>query len=242
MPTTPPDQLHLLAAANRGVVRATLTRWLVHALRNPLQSLSMVPALVGQDGNARLDDLASGLLTDGVRRSAQLLELFDELARPESDQPVPVDTTAMLGSVDRLLRLQRHGGTVRVEIASLLPAVVATPGGLLHVVMILALNAIEAVGGRQDGHVRISTLVGDRVVIVVEDDGPGLAAEVRGRLFEPFATTRSWPLAGLGLAVARGMAEQWGATLAVSDAPGENGSRGRGVRAELSLAQWPENR
>ncbi len=69
----------------------------------------------------------------------------------------------------------------------------------------LVTNAVEACGSA--GRIELSALVvDDRVCLTVTDDGPGIAADVRTRLFEPFFTTRPQGT-GLGLAVVRSVAE-----------------------------------
>ena len=66
-------------------------------------------------------------------------------------------------------------------------------------------NAVEACGTA--GRIELSGLVVDgRVCLTVTDDGPGIPAEIRARLFEPFFTTRPQGT-GLGLAVVRSVAE-----------------------------------
>jgi signal transduction histidine kinase len=63
------------------------------------------------------------------------------------------------------------------------------------------------------------------VRLSVEDDGPGVAAEVRDRLFEPFVTTKEVGRgSGLGLAVCRGLVEASGGTI-VLDETLERGAR-----------------
>ena len=62
-------------------------------------------------------------------------------------------------------------------------------------------------------------------MLAVSDRGPGLAPEVRDRLFEPFFTTRPQPDPdgtehGLGLAVVHGIARQHGGFVEVESAPG----------------------
>jgi signal transduction histidine kinase len=52
------------------------------------------------------------------------------------------------------------------------------------------------------------------VELAMEDDGPGVSASVRDRLFQPFVTTKQGrPLAGLGLAVTRTLIEETGGTV-----------------------------
>jgi signal transduction histidine kinase len=89
------------------------------------------------------------------------------------------------------------------------------PARLTQVLLNIVLNAGAAVAGRgaAGGHVvvRARTLEGDRVRIEVEDDGPGVAAAVREKLFEPFVTTKDvGEGTGLGLAVCRGLVESAG--------------------------------
>ncbi len=69
----------------------------------------------------------------------------------------------------------------------------------------LVSNAVDACGSA--GRIELSALiVDDRVCLTVTDDGPGIAQDVRARLFEPFFTTRPQGT-GLGLAVVRSVAE-----------------------------------
>ena len=63
------------------------------------------------------------------------------------------------------------------------------------------------------------TRSGDAVVLTVKDEGQGIAAEIQGRLFEPFFTTRAEGT-GLGLAIVRGVTQSLGGSVEVQSAPG----------------------
>jgi two-component system, NtrC family, sensor histidine kinase PilS len=78
---------------------------------------------------------------------------------------------------------------------------------------------------KQAGSIRFSTqMPGDGMQFEIEDDGPGVAPEQRGKLFEPFFTTDAQGT-GLGLFLARELAEANHATLAY--VPGTGGARFR---------------
>jgi len=86
---------------------------------------------------------------------------------------------------------------------------------LLQAVLNLIVNAEQALAGQAGGGIRVEMeLPEGSVVVRVSDSGHGVDAAIAGRLFEPFATTRSREeSSGLGLYVARQIAEQHGGTL-----------------------------
>ncbi len=80
-----------------------------------------------------------------------------------------------------------------------LPATRCNPCELNQVWFNLIQNAIDAFG--TSGNILVVALVGDRIAVVVVDDGPGILPSFRTRLFEPFATTKG-PGKGTGLGLA----------------------------------------
>ena len=75
-------------------------------------------------------------------------------------------------------------------------------------------NALQATGR---GRVRLqSRCVDSRVVISVEDDGPGVPPEVLPKIFDPYFSTKSTGT-GLGLAIARKAVEEHGGTIAAEN-------------------------
>ncbi|MGE3268497.1 MAG: PAS domain S-box protein [Chloroflexota bacterium] len=84
----------------------------------------------------------------------------------------------------------------------------------------LVLNAIDALpnGGRIS---LVTRAVGDQVLIEVRDDGIGMTAETRDRLFEPFFSTKGEGGSGLGLAIVFGIVERHRGAITVESAPGQ---------------------
>jgi C4-dicarboxylate-specific signal transduction histidine kinase len=91
---------------------------------------------------------------------------------------------------------------------------------LEQAILNLIVNAEQALAGRSGGTIRVQLELPDGwVVLRVTDNGPGVDPAIANRLFEPFATTRARDeSSGLGLCVARQIAEQHRGTL-VSEAP-----------------------
>jgi signal transduction histidine kinase len=95
------------------------------------------------------------------------------------------------------------------------------------------MNAASAIAasGEPSGTITVGALrEGGRARIDVTDSGPGIASEVRDRLFEPFVTTKEIGAGtGLGLAVCRGIVESAGGTIGLSPL------EGRGARFVVVL-------
>jgi two-component system NtrC family sensor kinase len=92
---------------------------------------------------------------------------------------------------------------------------------LNQVFLNLLKNAAEALEGR-GGTVWVSARrEGDAVRVLVRDDGPGIAREALGRIFEPFHTTKAPGRgSGLGLSISRRIVADHGGTLEVESSPG----------------------
>jgi signal transduction histidine kinase len=183
-------------------------------------------APAGPDDRARLVELL-----DGARRShadaattlAKLQKLGSRLrtGQPLHPPPVRCDAARAVDSMVRILRveLERHGD-VEVQIQGV-PEVPIEASALGQVVMSLLLNAAQAaVPGSRGTHRMVVRLAveGDEALISVSDNGVGIAPEARGRIFDPYFSTRP-DGAGLGLAVARELVAAAGGSIEVASAP-----------------------
>jgi signal transduction histidine kinase len=108
------------------------------------------------------------------------------------------------------------GATVAVDVTDGI-AVRADAVQVRRALLNLARNAVAAARG---GHVQLAAVPqDDRVRIEVRDDGPGVAPDLREKIFTPFFTTREKGT-GLGLAFVREIVRDHGGEVAVRDAPG----------------------
>lgn len=206
-----------------------VARGLAHALRNPLHTLGLAVDALGNGRDdtrdtvraartqiQRIDGALEGFLTlagaGGIREEVALDDLARDVALElaQSTQPCAV-------------RVLAEGGAVRIE---------CVPAELRAVVHALVVNAAEAAPG-EPVVVRVehSERVGGGALARLEvlDRGPGLALEVRNRLFTPHVTTKAHGT-GMGLYLAERIARtRYGGSLALHERPGG------GVRAVLEV-------
>jgi two-component system sensor histidine kinase KdpD len=192
-----------------------------HDLRTPLATMrASVDGIVGGD----LPDADRRELLAALESSTEHLErLIDNLLDLSRLQTGLLKPQLRARSLDEILPLAVAGhapGAVVLEVDESVPMVRTDAGLLERVVANLVGNAARVSDGcpvRVQAHVLPST-----VEIMVVDQGPGVRPEERERMFEPFqrlGDTSAGGL-GLGLAVARGLAEAIDGTLSAEDTPG----------------------
>lgn len=210
-------------------------RLMSHEMRTPLNG---VIGMLGLLGRTRLDG-AQRAYAEAARSSAEhLLGLVNDLldyARLEAGKLEfdlgPVDLEGLVRGVAELLSPRAHdkGLEIAWSVAPDAPDVLADEGRLRQVLFNLAGNAVKFT---ETGGVMIHVARGGddasgrpRLAFTVDDTGPGVPAEARGRIFEEFghadaSDATRFDGAGLGLAVVRKLAEAMGGTAAVEDRPG----------------------
>jgi len=142
------------------------------------------------------------------------------LGRPGEVTAGPVDVAALVAEVKDLAgpRSEHAGVRLEVDTPGPLPQCTGRREALRAALLNLALNAIDAAG--RDGRVRLEArLAPGGLELAVEDDGPGPPPALEDSLTEPFVTGKQEGI-GLGLAVARAVAEEHGGRLAWSRADG----------------------
>jgi PAS domain S-box-containing protein len=191
-----------------------------HEMRTPLQAImGFAEVLRTLDLDTERSNQALGLITDGVTHLLELVDDTLDLARIEADalplNPQRIEAVdAVADAVDFLAPVADKHGVVLVRDAAA-GQVWADARRLRQVLINLISNGIRYSGPQ--GVVRVAARPhGSRVEITVADNGPGIPAEVRARLFEPFARPAQDDGSegvGLGLMLARGLTEAMHGTL-----------------------------
>jgi len=157
---------------------------------------------------------------EGVERAIAIVRDMREVARGGSLARESVDLNDLLATVVRMAATQHRGGSGIVERYATLPRVLGNAGQLRQVFLNLLVNAIQAAG--EAGHVEIETACeAGGVCVRVRDDGPGIAAEHRDRMFVPFFTTKpAGEGTGLGLYISYQIVQGHSGEIRIDSQPG----------------------
>ena len=196
---------------------------MVHEIRNPLVSVkTFLQLLPERAGDPEFRESFLEVASEEVRRIERLLDAVLQHGRPA--QPARADATTSAAdafeSVAQLVgyRAAERGVSLEIDVGRDLPDIRIVDDALRQVVLNLGLNAIDVTPS--GGCVRLRAHgAEDRVVIVVEDEGPGIPSKLVSRIFEPFVSTKEDRPGGLGLAITRRIVEEAEGTIEVTERP-----------------------
>lgn len=229
----------LVMQAERTAAVARFTSALAHELRNPLMVIGgfakrLAGALCQEDPRCNYVKV----IVQEVHQLEQLLGQVFKLNRERDLDFAEVEASEMMRQGWRL-GVEQAGAPAQDpvwDLAPELPSLVTDPELLARALGNLAQNALEAT--HQRGRVYLTTGLDPqgRAIFVVADDGPGIPAQERARIFDPLYTTKEYGV-GLGLPYCRDMVLLLGGELTVDERPGG------GARFTVHLPTTPpENR
>jgi two-component system sensor histidine kinase KdpD len=232
------DVTHLRDQERR---RETLIATLSHELRTPITALTMALDLLDRSGSGLAPE-QRGLL-DAAREDVSRLQdvaqrLLDISRIRATDIALERQSVDLGETIQRALKIftlqaQEKGVALTAEVPSTGLTIVGDPTKLTWAVSNLLSNALRYTPA--GGSVRIDAVCEDgRVLVSVTDTGPGIPAEQRERIFEPFAQAvdgGELGQAGLGLAIVRDIVQAHGGRIHLDS------ELGRGSRFTLELPQ-----
>lgn len=218
------ERLHRtqMTRAEHAATLGELAAGLAHEIRNPLAGIAGVMDIVGRDLPATSPALE--VLKDvreEVLRINRIVSDLLETARPKPPDWQLADLNATVEHAVAMARQQALSKPIKIHCIKSpnLPPVAHDPGQIHQVLLNLVLNAIQALDG--PGSVTVTIDDHDGMASVsVQDTGPGIPPETLPNIFRPFFTTKGHGT-GLGLSLAKRIAEDHGGKLNVTSKPGQ---------------------
>jgi PAS domain S-box-containing protein len=216
-------QLQLLQSEKMASL-GKLAAGVAHQLNNPLGSITLYAKLLLEEYELEsgMEDDLRLILRDSQRCRDTVRELL-EFARQKRQFMKPLDISQAVGSCLFLIEKQSlfQNIEIRKQLPEDMPSIVGDSQQLNHVFMNILINAAQAMEG--SGTIAIaSSSTGDRIVITIRDNGPGIAEKDLEHIFEPFFTTKEEGQGtGLGLSVVYTIIENHGGTITARSEPGQ---------------------
>lgn len=194
-----------------------------HEIKNPLAGIKGAAQLLAKRVDEKSQPLTE-LIVNEVDRIARLLDQMQKLGRSEPPELAPANVHLLIERAIRSLRAaNRAMPELSINYDPSLPEVMIDADGMVQILINLLQNAVDALQGRLDGVIGISTrfvmsgALRDTdmerrtfklpVEIAISDNGPGVPEHIEDELFSPFVTTKR-DGQGLGLAIVRKLVQQ----------------------------------
>ena len=225
-----------LAAQERELAWSEMARQVAHEIKNPLmpmklsvQHLQRVHEPPPDDATAQerkfagMFERTTDMLIDQIETLSRIAADFSAFARMPNRAPEPLDLSEVASEAAALFEgpLADSGrAELDLDLGGALP-VVADRDELRRVFVNLLTNALQAIPADRRGAIHFATRAdGGAAVATVTDDGTGIAADARARVFQPSFSTKTSGM-GLGLAISRRAVEAAGGTIGFETEEGE---------------------
>src|SRR5487761_442981 len=199
-----------------------------HELNNPLTAILGMSDLVRERASDDASRRQIELVQKQARKAAELVQGLLNFSRPSPPKSQHVRLTEL---INRAIELQQfvlasRNITVDFDAALKSPEIQADPNQIVQVFVNLLANAEQSIAAVRD-HGKISIRIAEvegKAEILVDDDGPGIPADIRSKIFDPFFTTRrSTGGTGLALTICLVILKEHGGTIEVQSSPAGGG-------------------
>ncbi|MBK8481553.1 MAG: PAS domain S-box protein [Proteobacteria bacterium] len=233
------NELQLIQSAKMASLGEMATG-VAHELNQPLNNIGLLAARMRRRLDTLPDDQRAFWrerlehVVGQVERAGRIIDQLRSFGRRRERSLQQVSLALPVQHVSEMLRALFEGAGIALEVTlpPALPPVLADASQLEQVLLNLLINAVDACGNSVSprpggGRVRVAAheCQGEdgraAVCLQVRDNGPGMAAAVSERVFQPFFTTKEpGKGTGLGLSISYSLVSGFGGTLTVDSAPG----------------------
>jgi signal transduction histidine kinase/FixJ family two-component response regulator len=223
-----------LIQAEKMAAIGRLTAGIAHEVNNPLQAVRNCLHLVGrQELDEEKRDSYLKLAQEELERLMETMHRALDYYRASPLKRERVQVNTLLKNVCKLLDKQFREANIQLEfnLEEGLPDLFVVRNQMQQVFFNILLNALEAI--QVGGTIWIDTMRADElIVVVIEDDGPGVPEENTNSIFEPFMSTKEGGT-GLGLSVSYGIIDAHGGVIEIL--PNKENRRSTGACFRVSL-------
>ncbi|HJV02693.1 MAG TPA: ATP-binding protein [Burkholderiaceae bacterium] len=216
-----------LVQAGKMAVLGQMSAGITHELNQPLTALRTMSdnaAVLLERG--RIEDAKAnlGIISQIVGQMGTITGQLKAFSRKSAGNMAPVAIQPAVANALFLVerRLEQEGVSFRLDVRHNDACALCEGNRLEQVLVNLFNNALDAMAGVAQRQLTVTIeRDGSRLLISVDDTGPGIPDEVRAHLFEPFFTTKEQGAGlGLGLAISEQIVVEFGGILRAGQAPG----------------------
>ncbi len=197
-----------------------LAAGIAHEIRNPLAGISGSVELLSQNFSTDDDKKLAKIILREIDRLNRLISEFLDFAKPEKPPGEILDLNSLLKDVaSNATSSQFQALKIETQFADRAYAL-GHGDKLKQAFFNIVINGLQAMQGKTQGILRISTVKeNEQILVKIKDQGSGMTAEIQKRMFEPFHTTKPKGT-GLGLAITHKILEAHSAKIFVESEVG----------------------
>jgi signal transduction histidine kinase len=199
-----------------------LAAGVAHELNEPLTGILGFAELLKETHNmprTAMSDVSR--IESAALHAREVVRKLLTFARQVPPKQRVVNVNSVIREVESFFegRCTQQGTRLEMELDDTLPDIFADESQIRQVVLNLMINALHAV--EKDGRIRISTRLQNKdILISLQDDGPGIAEDIKDKIFLPFFTTKAVDKGtGMGLSVVDGIVKSHKGRIEVASGP-----------------------
>ncbi len=215
-----------LARVGRLSTLGEMASGIAHELNQPLTAISTnaqasIRMLESNSANTEMCLDVMERIANQADRAGEIIRQLRRFVRKEPLERAEVNVNDLVNAVVVLIRpeIRRANVILKLDLDRKLPKISVQPIQIEQVILNLARNAIESLLDNEQEERRLCICTHSngerRIEVSVRDNGPGIAPELAGTLFDPFVTSKSQGM-GLGLSISHGIIEAHGGKLTVN--------------------------